>query len=301
MNKETQSILVGLLGGLLVSITASGRFTNYVKPGFGPLLMAAGIALLIVGVISLIQAIRSEVREHKAIELAKIGEPAGAGADVQVAQHADDDVDAHGHQHDGSRAPWLILVPVLVLLLIAPAALGADAVARSGGSQALAGLDAAAPVSTGDGVTGDGGYKPNDGSGRSSGTSASGRRTMPFNALPGGRDPQITLKDFILRALYDGDNSVSRNPVTVTGFIAGPGEGQSGGYTIARMIISCCAADANAMRVHVDGAAPFPANTWVTAVVSAKEGTGTMANDYVPTADVQSIQKAAQPSDPYEH
>ena len=42
MNKETQSIVVTLLGGLLVSITLSGRFTSYVRPGFAPLLLIGG-------------------------------------------------------------------------------------------------------------------------------------------------------------------------------------------------------------------------------------------------------------------
>ena len=240
MNKETQSILVGLLGGLLISMTASGRFTSYVKPGFAPLLMTAGIVLVVVGLPSLIQAIRSEMRTHRATLLP--AEPAGAGGGADLGA---DDLDAHGHEHTSSRAPWLILVPVLVLLLVSPVALGADAVARSSSSQGLAGLDAAAPAPVADksGVTGDGGYKPNDGTGRSNGTAASTRRTMQFPALPGGPNPQITMKDLVLRALYDGTDSVSQNPVTVTGFITPPGEGQSGGYSIARIVISCCAAD----------------------------------------------------------
>ncbi len=319
MNKETQSILVGLLGGLLISITASGRFTSYVKPGFAPLLMTAGIVLVLVAVLSLIQAIRSEMRATRAAEAAAVGGPPGAsvaaapegdhghaaGAPVAVdVQGADPAaVDAHGHEHTASRAPWLLLVPVLVLLLVAPTALGADAVSRNAGSQGLAGLDVAAPAPVADksGVTGDGGYKPNDGTGRSNGTAASTRRTMQFPALPAGQNPQVTLKDFVLRALYDGENSVAVSPVTVTGFIAPAGDGEKGGYTIARMVISCCAADASALRIHVAGDAPLPQNTWVTAVVQADPGTGTLANDYVPTVTVHSMTQTGQPSDPYEH
>jgi hypothetical protein len=30
MNKTTQSVLIALLGGLLISITVSGRYTSYV-------------------------------------------------------------------------------------------------------------------------------------------------------------------------------------------------------------------------------------------------------------------------------
>ena len=49
------------------------------------------------------------------------------GADT----HGHGGADAHGHYHSTSKAPWLILLPVLVLLLVAPPALGADAVARN--------------------------------------------------------------------------------------------------------------------------------------------------------------------------
>ena len=74
--------------------------------------------------------------------------------------------------------------------------------------------------------------------------------------------------------------------MTVTGFIAPAGEGYTDGYTIARMVISCCAADANPMQLHVAGDAPFPANTWVHAVVTVDADTATLDNGYVPTVAV---------------
>ena len=61
MNTETQSIVVALLGGLLLSITLSGRFTSYVRPGFKPLLLIGGGILVAVGVLSLILAIMADV------------------------------------------------------------------------------------------------------------------------------------------------------------------------------------------------------------------------------------------------
>jgi uncharacterized repeat protein (TIGR03943 family) len=37
-----------------------------------------------------------------------------------------------------------------------------------------------------------------------------------------------------------------------------------GGYYLTRMVISCCAADATAVRISVTGAAgPFRADTWI--------------------------------------
>lgn len=281
MNKQTQSILVTLFGGLLVGITASGKFTSYVKPGFGPLLVTAGAILMIVGVLSLLQTIVGDVRRAR------------ARTDRQV-DHAGTELDAHGHSHTRTRAPWLILAPVLLLLVVSPSALGADAVARNAGSQAIAGLDTA-PVA----VTIAQGYAPNDGSG--SAEDSSGRRTLPFGPLPTGADPVLLLKDFVLRSLYDAHNSVSRTPVTLVGFISPAGDGFTSGYTLARLAINCCAADANPVRIHIDGDPPFPDDTWVAVVATAVEGTGGADNDYVPTARITSIDPVEQPLDPYEH
>lgn len=291
MNKETQSILVAMLGGLLLSITASGRFTAYVKPGFAPFLVVAGVLLIVVGLLTLILSIRDDARPD-----------AAQRPDAQRPDSHDHD-DEHGHDHDRSRAPWLILAPVLVLLLVAPPALGADSVARNAGSQAAPGMEAAGGDTPGltDGgyERAEGGYKPNDGSG-SAPTASASRRLMDFPALPDGERPVVPIRELILRALYDGTNSVSERAVTITGFIAPPGEGFTDGYTIARMVISCCAADASPMQVHVEGAAPFPTDTWVTAVVTAVPDTGTMDNGYVPTVMVESIEQISPPDVPYE-
>ena len=108
-----------------------------------------------------------------------------------------------------------------------------------------------------------------------------------------GTNPAMGIKDLVLRALYDADNSVQDVPVTVTGFIAPAGEGYADGYTIARMVISCCAADANPMQLHVAGDAPVPTNTWVDAVVTVQADTATMDNGYVPTVTVTSLTRAA--------
>ncbi|MDQ2845275.1 MAG: TIGR03943 family protein [Actinomycetota bacterium] len=298
MNKETQSIVVVLFGGLLVGITVSGRYTSYVKPGFGPLLLTAGIVLLLVGVISLVSIVVTETRAAKKKVLAEaVAQPATvAGVPTDHDGHADhDEVDAHGHSHGNSRAPWLILLPVLLLLLVAPTALGADAVARSGGSQAIGGMT---PVTSSSGGTANDGYAFNDGSGSASDDQMGG---MAFPALPAGTHPADTMKDFMMRSLYDSQRSVVKNPVTLTGFIAPAGQGFHDGYTVARMAISCCAADANPIRIHLAGKPPFPTNTWVSVVATSVAGTAGTANNYVPTANAISVKQIQQPADPYEH
>lgn len=309
MNVETQSIVVTLLGGLLISITVSGRFTSYVRPDFRWLLLTSGAILVVVGIVSLVLAVRADLKGGK-----DAGSGAGDAHDGESVDGPDDGAhgpDAHGHDHASSKAPWMILAPILVLLLVAPPALGADAVARNAGSQRLAGYDTVGAAGTGtptktdvggkDGTSGmSGGYAFNDGSG-SVYDSSGGRRTMHFDPLQ-GTDPQISLKEFVLRSLYDADRSLdSGTPVTITGFLAPAGDGFDSGFTIARMSISCCAADANPIQLHVDGEMPYPSNTWVQAVVVNVPNTATLDNDDVPTVTVQSMQTIDQPDDPYEH
>jgi uncharacterized repeat protein (TIGR03943 family) len=302
VNRLTQSIVTVLLGGLLLAITASGRFTSYVKPGFAPLLLIGGGALVLVGVISLVLAVRADLRAERAVS-----------AGPHHADQADDDhdhdhdhgvgPDAHGHDHDSSRAPWLIVVPVLVLLLVAPPALGADSITRTAQSQAVAGYELVGAGSESGSVADRqnlGGAAARAAGGDSpQGEGATTASTFP--PLPEGTDPPLTMRDTVLRALYDPGASLADHPVTVTGFVAPAGDGFTGGWTIARMVISCCAADASPVQLHVDGDAPVATDTWVEAVVTAVPGTGGPDNFYVPTVQVHSLRSVPQPADPYEH
>lgn len=294
MNREAQSVVVLLFGGVLIGVTVSGKYTAYVKPGFGPLLVGAGIVLMLVGLASLAQSALRLFR-HARESADTASEAASESEAVSVAASSD-----HGHDHDRSRAPWLLLAPVLMLVAVAPTALGADAVGRNAGSQEALGLEAGvSPASAPEAApTSNEGYARNDGSGTA--RDADGRKTMPFPDLPPGENPTLTFKNFVLRALYDGQQSVTENPVTLVGFIAPAGEGYTDGYTIARLSISCCAADANPIRIHVDGDPPFPSDTWVAAVVTAVPDSGNQGNSYVPTATVNAIEQVSPPSDPYE-
>ena len=79
MNKETQSIVVALLGGLLISITLSHRFTSYVRPGFAPLLLIGGGILVLVGVLSLILAMRADAKKDRARATQTSSQPSHGG------------------------------------------------------------------------------------------------------------------------------------------------------------------------------------------------------------------------------
>ena len=78
--------------------------------------------------------------------------------------------------------------------------------------------------------------------------------------------------------------------MTVTGFIAPAGDGFSAGYTIARIVISCCAADANPMQLHVAGDAPFRRTPGCRPSSPLVPDTATLDNGYVPTVTITSMQ-----------
>ncbi len=250
MNKETQSIVTGMLGGLLVSITLSGRFTSYVKPGFKPVLLSAGALLMVIAVVSLILVLRDDSKR-----------PVNSG-DHDEAGH-------DGHQH-GTRAPWLILVPVLVLLFVAPPALGADAASR--------GISCGTPPPAG--------------------TTYPSRRTEVSEPLPAGNPVLLTMQEFVQRSLYDSSYSTVSSDVRVIAFIA-ESPCDDNGYSLVRLKIACCAADAFALRTHVDAAPPYPANTWVEATIRAVKDTGDQSDNYVPSATVIVMTTIPQPADPY--
>ena len=112
MRRETQNILLVLLGGALLKIGINGDYLRYVKPGQQPWVLGGGAVILALGVAA---AVRDVLAARHSREVGPQGEP---------------EVGGHDHQH-GGRTAWLLMAPVLAVLLIAPPALGSDSVART--------------------------------------------------------------------------------------------------------------------------------------------------------------------------
>jgi uncharacterized repeat protein (TIGR03943 family) len=88
------------------------------------------------------------------------------------------------------------------------------------------------------------------------------RRAFP--PLPSGRAPEVSLPEVVMRAANDSSGSLTNRLVTVTGFALN----EPGGVDLARIVIICCAADAQLARIHLrdhDGGATlrFADNTWL--------------------------------------
>ena len=113
MRRDVQAVILILVGGAILRIAIGGEFVNYVKESMRPWLVISGAILLLLGVLAVIDVIRS-ARIHD--------EP-------EADPHDPVDADVHHHAH-GPRSAWLLLLPVLAIFLIAPPALGAYAAAR---------------------------------------------------------------------------------------------------------------------------------------------------------------------------
>ncbi|WP_158566687.1 TIGR03943 family putative permease subunit [Actinomadura craniellae] len=99
MTKSAQNLLLITLGAATLWITvATDEYLNYVKPWFRWALIAAAVAVVVLG-----------------------------AAGLRREWHDADDHDDHGHDdhgHHGPRVAWLLCLPALGIFLIAPPALG---------------------------------------------------------------------------------------------------------------------------------------------------------------------------------
>jgi uncharacterized repeat protein (TIGR03943 family) len=117
--------LTVLAGAVLLRLTATGTYTRYVRAGMGPWLVVAGVVLIVLGVVTVVRALR------------------GTGT-VEVHD------DGHGHG-SGPGVGWLLLAPIAALLLVAPPTLGSYGVGRGAEVDVRAGARTFAPLATSEG------------------------------------------------------------------------------------------------------------------------------------------------------
>jgi uncharacterized repeat protein (TIGR03943 family) len=257
-------LLLFVLGAVAVRLVVFGDYVDYVRPGHGPLLAAGGAVLMAVGLWGLVVGLRSgadgpERAAHAA--RARVHTRGPLAVDRATLERLREEEQAEGHDH--ARTPgvaWLLVLPVFLVLLVPPPALGAFAAGRGGAevprpasSQAYAPLDGADPVA-------------------------------------------LDLHDYAERASWDEGRTLARHTVVLSGFVT-PKDG--GGWYLSRMMIGCCAADARSYLVEVLGAPAdqVPArNSWqqVTGTFATAESAH---GARITASDVRLV---TTPEDPYE-
>jgi uncharacterized repeat protein (TIGR03943 family) len=198
-DRRTQGAMLLLVGAVALWLGLSEAALAYVRPGLRPPLTASGLVLLLLGLAAL------------------LWRPAGAT-----------DGDTHAHGEHGPRSAWLLMLPVLVLLLVTPPALGSYAASRQ-------------PPGTNGGPAGE------------------------FPPLPEPVDGAVPLlvSEFVARAQEDQNHSLQGQRVRLVGFVI-PDQGGGHEYQLARFVLACCAADAEAYTVQIRGDATLrQADQWL--------------------------------------
>jgi uncharacterized repeat protein (TIGR03943 family) len=238
VRRETQNVLLVLLGGALLKIAWNGSYLYYVKPSLLPFLVSAGVVILALGLIAIVRDVRA-ARDH-------------TGHD-----------DHPGHDDHAGRSPWLLLLPVLAIFLVAPPALGADTVSRSA---------SVAPQ----------------------------RSTVNFPSLPAGPAPTLRMSDFVTRAVWDDAGSLNGRQVRLLGFVV---HGDHGVTYLARLVMACCAADATPMKVRLEGRsglAALPQDGWFEVRGQLVPGSARSGSGFAPTFTVSDLHPVPAPTEPYE-
>ncbi|GIH21672.1 TIGR03943 family putative permease subunit [Rugosimonospora africana] len=96
-----------------------------------------------------------------------------------------------------------------------------------------------------------------------SGTALGAASSSDYPPLPAGDPVTVSVLDYASRAVFDGRSLAGRR-VELSGFLLSNG---SGGWYLTRMVITCCAADAQPIKVGLTGAVPANAraNEWLEA------------------------------------
>lgn len=248
MTRDTQGMVLLVLGLVVGRLTIEGGYQSYVKSGlFWPLAVSAAV-LVAVGAWSL---------------MSRRAGRGGAPTDTAPDAH---DLDGT-HTHHRERIGWLLLAPIAVLLLVAPAPLGAFAAQRDTANRTPAPVEEAA-----------------------------------FTPLPEARDGAVdlTLQETLVRTLYDDPVNIEGVPLRLTGFVVPHDD--PGRFRFTRFVVGCCAADGTPIQLLVDTDRPVPApDTWLEVVVTWTGRVEDEGLSQLPVMELRSATEVEQPEQPYEY
>jgi uncharacterized repeat protein (TIGR03943 family) len=118
-----------------------------------------------------------------------------------------------------------------------------------------------------------------------------------FGSLPEGDVIPLSLTDFVTRTAWDSSGTLDGRTVRLTGFLARSG----GDVHVARVAISCCAADARPLKVRLVGQpVSLPDEQWVEVTGRVVPGSAAKENSFVPSFTVADVRAVSEPAEPYE-
>ncbi|MEM7287022.1 MAG: TIGR03943 family protein [Actinomycetota bacterium] len=238
MNRIGRAAVMLALGGITARLLLNGGFGWFVQQRMKLPLWGATVVLLVFGAYELWMGSRDERHDPESTRWPV-----------------------------GPRVGWLMVLPLVVLISVAPTGLGAAAAGR---------VDA---------------YTPDD-------------TTDAFEPLDTSDGPvEMRVFDFLDRALWDEQGSLEGVPIRLEGLVVND-ESVDDGFRLTRFLVSCCAADGIPLQVTLHGTGPALDDdewvvvdvTWRPPDVPYQEAEG----DWVVEADVISLTVEDSPKDPYE-
>ncbi len=161
MKRQAQAVVLFLIGGTVIRASFTDLYLRYVKAGLRPFLLVAGVVLIAAAVAT----VWYEVRR-----------PREGAANRSGSEHGE----SGGHTHHEPRIAWLLALPVLALILVAPPPPGSYSAGRTG--TAL-------------------------------------QRPPGFPTLPAGDPLRLSVLDYAGRAVFDRGRSLDDRKIKLTGFI----------------------------------------------------------------------------------
>lgn len=122
----------------------------------------------------------------------------------------------------------------------------------------------------------------------------------PFPPLPAGTAPELALPELLIRIAQDSAGTLDGRTVSVTGFTV-----RDGGRTdLGRVVILCCAADAQLARIRLGGpaagaVAELPDGAWVRLEGTVPAGQGDPSRRTIPLLEVSRMQRIEPPANTY--
>ncbi|MBB4713615.1 putative repeat protein (TIGR03943 family) [Streptomyces luteogriseus] len=231
MNRLAQTALLFLLGATLLHAGTTDLYLRYVKEGLRPLVLLAGAVLIVTAAATL-------------------------WYDRRCAP-------AHDDHHREPRISWLLTLPVLALILVAPPALGSYSAAH-----------------TGTALT-----KP-----------------FGFPALPTGDAPlHLAVADYAGRAIYDDGRALRDRELKITGFVTLDREGAP--YLVRMGLNCCAADAQPVKIALTGNAPPvLRPDTWleITGTYTPRRTKDPVNDGPIPYLKVTTARPVPTPHDPYD-
>ncbi|MFI6034274.1 TIGR03943 family putative permease subunit [Streptomyces sp. NPDC051315] len=182
MNRQAQAAVLFLLGASLLHAGTTDLYLRYVKAGLQPLLLASGAVLIATALATAYYEWRRPKGPHQDRDRDGAQDRGRDGAqDRDQEEGQGQDEDQYRDHHPEPRISWLLILPLLALILVAPPALGSYSATRTG--TAL-------------------------------------QEPVAYPALPSTDPLPLGVADYAGRAVYDRGRTLTGRRVVLTGFVA---------------------------------------------------------------------------------